>query len=251
MGEYLFNGGQRRKYREDESPILFERVPVTPAEIVPMPPLEIHPKFADKHYIVMSDVNEMIPGVEAKMVDWFWANMEKGYHLWAPGEHYGFDWIIPPCEIGYEGSVEGSYEFDPRHPIKITRVGVQHYPFTECYEHCWMSCFGDSTPDEGFLIHMYQDVPGGIHWRTVSVSSEARMKKMMEAAKAGGGPRPDIAGHMAYESARLNQFLPQLYQLWVGHPDPWENMQFDLTTKRQEDGTWRHKYPNLPPKRED
>lgn len=172
--------------------------------------------------------------------------MEKGYHLWAPGEHFGFDWIVPPCEVGYEGSVEASYEFNPVNPIPITRIGMQWYPFTECYAHCWMSCFTDN-PNDGFLIHMHKDVPGGIYWRSVSVSSEERLKKMA----AAGVSRDHIAVHMEYESGRLKDFLPQLYALWKDHPDPWQNVRFDLSTAKNEDGTWRHVSRNLPPKYED
>lgn len=246
MGEIVFNGGQRRRYKEGDKPIIYDRVPFNKAELVKdVPALELHPSFLDKHYIVRSDVTEFVPKVEAKMVDWFWANMEKGYHLWAPGEHYGFDWLAAPCDVGYEGSKEASYEFDPVHPIAITRIGMQWYPFTECYEHCWISTFtGD--PNEGFLVHMYQDVPGGIYWRSVSVSSEERLKKMA----AMGGPKHDIPSHMMYESGRLADFLPQLYALWEGHPDPWQNVHFDLSTTRNEDGTWRHVHKNLPPQAE-
>ena len=91
MEDIIFNGGQRRRYQQGERPIIFKRKDVPPAKVVPAAPLEIHPKFKDFDYQVMFDTNEFIPGVTAKMVDWFWANMEKGYHLWAPGEHYGFD----------------------------------------------------------------------------------------------------------------------------------------------------------------
>lgn len=258
MEQIIFNGGQRKRYQKGEPPVIFKRRDVPPAEIVPVPPLEIHPKFQKYEYQVMFDTNEFIPGVTAKMVDWFWANMEKGYHLWAPGEHYGFDWIVAPCDVGYEGSKEGSYEFDPTSPIEITRISVEHYPFTECYEHCWIACFDDTKPEDGFLIHMYQDVEGGIYWRSVGVETEAsikaymeKMEKQMKEEGASAAPRPDIPDHMAYESATLNLFLPQLYALWENHPDPWENMQYDLTTEKKEDGTWKHKYPNLPPKRED
>jgi len=258
MAEYHeYNGLQRRIYAEGETPIDFPKVPFDKAEIVQgKAPLEIHPKYADKHFFVTSDVTEFIPGVTAEMVDWWWGNMEKGYHIWAPGEHYGFAWAVAPCEIGYEGSVELSYEFDPVHPIRITRLGMQHYPFTFCEEHCWLSSFtGD--PDDGFLIHMHTEVEGGIHWRTVSVGSEQRMRKMkeqMEAAqKAGLPPRkmPNIAAHMEYESGRLKDFLPQLFNLWKGHPDPWENVHFDLSTAQNEDGTWRHIHDNKPITREE
>lgn len=239
----IFTAGQRRIYKEGEKVARYERVPYTKVEVVKdIPPLEIHPQFVDKDYVVMADVTEYIPGVTAEQIDWWWGNMEKGYHIWAPGEHYGFDWIVPPCEIGYEGSVEASYEFDPVHPIVLTRIGMQHYPFTDCFEHCWMST-GKLGPVDNNLIHMYQDVEGGIYWRTVQFTT----RKMAALMAANADKMPDVASHMEYESGRLNAFLPALYELWKGHPDPWENIHYDLTTVKNEDGTWAHRCKNLPP----
>lgn len=239
----IFTAGQRRIYKEGEEMVKFPRVPFTKVEVVKgVPALEVHPKFVDKNYVVTSDVTEMIPGVSSEMVDWWWGNMEKGYHLWAPGEHYGFDWVVPPCEVGYEGSVEASYEFDVHHPIILTRMGMDNYPFTDCYEHCWMSS-GPLGPVDTFLIHMYQDVPGGIYWRSV----EFMTKDMAELMNSIKDQMPDVSAHMEYESGRLNAFLPQLYELWKDHPDPWENIHYDLTTQKNKDGTWAHISKNLPP----
>lgn len=240
----IYNGGQRKTYKEGEAPIKFKRVPFTKAEVLKdIPPLEIHPKFKDKNYVVISDLTEYIPGVDATMVDWWWGNMEKGYHIWAPGEHYGFDWIVPPCEVGYEGSVEASYEFDPLHPIILTRTSIKEYPFTECFEHCWLT-FADMGPLQMKLVHMYQDVEGGIQWRTVNFATKDMAEKL---ASMPEEEAPPLASHMEYESGRLNAFLPQLYALWKDHPDPWENIHFNLTVEKQPDGTWAHKYPNNPP----
>lgn len=237
----MFTAGQRRIYHEGEETVRFKRVPFDKAEVITTEaPLEIHPKFADKGFLVIRDVTEFIPGVDAKMVDWWWGNMEKGYHIWAPGEHYGFDWIVPPVEVGYEGSVEASYEFDPLHPLIIERQPITTYPFTECYEHCWYSkaVLGDVAT---FLVHMYKDVEGGIYWRTVTVTDE-KGAKFLEAHKDD----IPLASHMEYESGRLKDFLPQLYELWKDHPDPWENIHYDLTVEKLEDGTWKHKYDNKP-----
>ncbi len=245
MGEenIMFTAGQRKIYKEGEPVRRYERVPFTKVEVLKdIPALEVHPKFAEMDYVVTSDVTEMIPGVTAAQCDWWWGNMEKGYHIWAPGEHYGFDWIVPPVEVGYEGSVEASYEFDPVHPIILTRRGMQEYPFTDCYEHCWMSS-GNVGPVATTLIHMYQDVPGGIYWRSVQFMTRENAV-LMESIKDN---MPDLASHMEYESGRLNAFLPQLYDLWKDHPDPFENIHYDLTTKKNEDGTWSHVNPNLPP----
>ena len=236
MKKVQFNGGQRRTYGDNEAPIRFPRVPYEKAEVIKdVPPLEVHPAFADKKYVVTSDLTEKITGVTAEMCDWWWANMEKGYDIWAPGEHYGFDWLVPPCEVGYEGSVEVSYEFDPNDPIILTRMGMQEYPFTECYEHCWMSS-APLGPLSTFLVHMYQDVPGGIYWRSVQFMTESDAEIM----RANKDKMPDLDSHMEYESGRLNAVLPVLYNLWKDHPDPWENVHFDLRTRKNPDGTWSH-----------
>jgi len=243
MEKIIFNGGQRHTYQDGEPVETYERVPYDTAEVITTePPLEFHPKFANQGKMIAHDVTEFIPDVNAKMVDWWWANMEKGYHIWAPGEHYGFDWLVPPCEVGYEGSVEFSYEFDPYHPMAVNRQSITLYPFTECYEHCWMST-APMGPGESLLIHMYKDVEGGIYWRTVVVVTEECAEFM--AAHQDDMP---IASHMAYESGRLKDFLPTLYNLWKDLPDPWENVHYDLTTERQPDGTWKHKYDNKPHK---
>lgn len=231
----IFNGGQRKIYRDDEARIYFPEIPYTKAEVVPVEPVEIHPNYADKQYVLISDVNEYIPDVTAEMIDWWWANMEKGYHLWAPGAHYGFDWVVPPCEVGYEGSVEASYEFDPHKPFTITRLNMREYPFTTCYEHCWISEL-DIGESKIFLVHMYQNERKGIFWRSIVFEREELYARL-------GNPFeniPEFPKHMEYESGRLNAFLPQLYELWKDHPDPWENVHFDLRTRKNIDGTWSH-----------
>lgn len=169
--------------------------------------------------------------------------MEKGYHMWAPGEHYGFDWIVPPCEVGYEGSIEASYEFDPRiPPLEIERRPITEYPFTECYEHCWMSKAKFGMADS-LLVHMHKDVEGGIYWRTVVVTTQEGVD-FIEAHKE----EMPLASHMEYESGRLKDFLPPLYNFWKDLQDPWENIHYDLTTEKCEDGTWKHVYDNKPHK---
>ena len=250
MKKVMFNSGQRRTYADDEAPIKFQRVPFTKMEVLTdIPPLEVHPKFADRNLVVISDLTEFIPDVTARMVDWWWGNMDKGYNAWAPGEHYGFDWVVPPCEVGYEGSVEASYEFDPNDPIILTRISIKdNYPFTECFEHCWLTRT-NMGPLEMNLCHMHQDVEGGIQWRTVNFATADVAAKVAELAAAG--KMPPLAEHMEYESGRVNVVIPPLYALWKDHPDPWENVHFDLTTEKQPDGTWAHKYPNKPPRVED
>ena len=244
--EGKFGAGQHRIYYEGEKPMVFPKAPYDITEkITDIPALEAHEKFADAGYVVTQDFTEKVVGVNSEMIDWWWGNLEKGYLVWAPGEHYGFEWIVPPCEVGYEGSVEAAYEFDPVHPIIITRVGMQEYPFTECFEHCWMGA-GYLGPAKTILIHMYEDVPGGIYWRTVQIMKKEDLEKL----QASNMQIPDVMDHNYYESGRLAKFLPALYELWKDHPDPWQNVHFDLTTVKNVDGTWAHKSKNLPPSKE-
>jgi hypothetical protein len=39
------------------------------------------------------------------------------------------------------------------------------------------------------------------------------------------------AVHAEYEASRWPVFLPALYHLWEGHPDPTQNVQCDLTVR--------------------
>lgn len=244
--KFLFSAGQRRIYKEGEKPVSFPRTPFEPAKIITdIKPLELHPKFQKYNYVVNTDVTEFIEGVSAEMLDWWLANMEKGYYLWAPGEHYGFAWEKAPCETGYEGSVEAVYEFDPVHPMYMKRISIREYPFTECYEHCWMG-FSVLGVMESYLVHMYENVAGGVYWRTVHFMTQHNYEIM----KLHEKELPDLSSHNAYESGRLKDFLPALYNLWKDHPDPWQNMHYDLTVQKNEDGSWSHKYLNLPPKKE-
>lgn len=244
MEKIIFSAGQKKIYEEGEPPVRYPQTPYEPAPILEgIPPLEVHPKFKDQDYVVTADITEYLIGITPAMLDWWWANMEKGYYLWAPGEHFGFDWIVPPCQIGYVGSVEASYEFDPLHPIVVERISMQKYPFTDCFSHCWMGSAKLAGYDTN-LIHMYQAVPGGCHWRSVQFMT----RKTAEEMARDKDNIPDVQAHMKYESGRFRYFLPQLYALWQGHPDPWQNMQYDLTVQKNQDGTWSHMYQNLPPR---
>lgn len=50
-------------------------------------------------------INWELDGVTAKMLNWFWLNMEKGDNLWHPNQHVGLSWMIDPREHGPIGSI--------------------------------------------------------------------------------------------------------------------------------------------------
>ena len=55
--------------------------------------------------------------------------------------------------------------------------------------------------------------------------------------KPAAAPAPeDGAAHSEYEASRWPVFLPALYHLWEGHPDPSQNVPCDLTVENTENG---------------
>lgn len=243
---YFPNGGQTY-YPPKERPYV-PTVPYTPCPRVKgiwQP--EIHPKFADQDYVLVGEpVIEQLDGITPEMLDWFWANMEKCYFLWAPGAHAGFAWDPSPAEVGYVGSSELIYEFDLENPGRMTRQSMSNYPFTQCYEHCWLSnrpFRGGSEEDRMWLIHMYRPTPGGTEWVTARFIKRPLLEAFIKGMEEVKCPKD----HALYESARFKEFLPQMYSIWKDHPDPYQNVHFDLRVKQNPDGTWAHICDNLPP----
>lgn len=59
--------------------------------------------------------------------------------------------------------------------------------------------------------------------------------------------RPGPAIHAEYEASRWPVFLPTLYRLWAGHPDPSQNVACDLSVQWQ-DGKIAYIHENGPVK---
>ena len=102
---YVASAGQTHiPFQENEGVpfVPFER-PAKPEP--PLAPLELTQEAIDKGYDLPSQRHHFLPGLTSEMLDWFWANMEKGYYLWAPGSHKRFNWLKTPYEYGFEDSV--------------------------------------------------------------------------------------------------------------------------------------------------
>jgi hypothetical protein len=44
-------------------------------------------------------------GVTARMIDWFWSNMEKVFILWHPEQHEALEWAVPSKHGNPLGSI--------------------------------------------------------------------------------------------------------------------------------------------------
>ena len=245
------------------APVNFTPAP-DPAEPLPIT-LTMKPEFEAMGFVAKTiGRQEFLPGVTAKMLDWFWANMEKCYYLWAPGEHKSFRWLKAPGACGFLNSaheiVEPVGDLPVMMRIQITRLDpAKWYPFTECLDHVICEgIYNDAGELNDATIHLWQDVEGGCIHITCAVENKKISKLpdciqrlaadveafIAEAAKhpapAENAPAEKPIPHAEYESGMWPRFLPTMYGLWEDHPDPDQNIACDLTVRQAEDGTFHY-----------
>lgn len=203
------------------------------------PPLELTEDAKAKGYVITTQAQHFLPGVTAKMMDWWWANMEKGYYLWAPGSHKRFNWVRTPWEYGFEKSAHMISEaMVPGKPVfggdgvQINRLPLSWYFFTTHLSHVIVEgVFNGKDEFVDSTIHMWEDVEGGCNHIVAGVANTRCSEPpafVLEAPTSAPDPA-DGAHHSEYEASRWPVFLPTLYHLWEGHPDPSQNVICDLT----------------------
>lgn len=261
MNEYIANAGQTWfPVRENIHVPFASFIPPRKPE-PPLKPLELNRASMEKGLVLSSQKQHFLPGVTAEMLDWFWANMEKGYYLWAPGSHKRFSWVRSPAEAGLEHSIHMIAEScAPGAPVfggegvEIHRLILsEFFPFTDCLSHA--ICEGVLN-EKGELVdstvHMWEDVNGGINHITATVTNTkcseppAFVKKMI-------AEDPDVkivpnytTDHEDFEASQWPVFLPKLFDLWKNHPDPSQNVHCCLEVRRAEDGRFHYVSPNAP-----
>ena len=246
--EYIPNGGQTYMPFQENTKV--PTLPFTPLSRPQpeYPALALTEAAKEKGYVITMQAQHFLPGVTAEMMDWWWANMEKGYYLWAPGSHKRFNWLRSPGEYGFlnsahiisEAMVPGKPVFGGS-GVQITRLDLSWYFFTTHLSHVIVEGvfnakgeFVDST------VHMWEDTEGGCNHITAGVAntrvSEPPAFVLEDPASA---PKPeDSAHHAEYEASRWPVFLPTLFHLWEGHPDPSQNVMCDLTVAEGPEGLY-------------
>lgn len=219
-----------------------------------LPQLQLNEMAKTKQWVLQSQTQHFLPGVTAKMLDWFWANMEKGYYLWAPGSHKRFSWVKAPWQYGFLHSVhmisesvgKGNPVFGGE-GVEIHRLGLDYFPFTYALEHVLVEgVLNDKGEFVDMTVHMWEDCQGGCRHSTAAVASTTvseppRFVKEMLAKDPNAKPvAPSTTDHAEYEASRWPQFLPQLYQLWEGHPDPSQNVSCDLRVRKVGENRWEY-----------
>ena len=199
----------------------------------------IAPAFAEKGFVLGAWSQHFLAGVTAEMMDWWWANMEKGYYLWAPGATSGSAGSRPPPRWASSKAPTAS----PRpwwrtsrsfggDGVVIRRLDLSWFPFTRSLSHVIVEgVFNEKEEFCDCTVHMWEDVPGGVNHLTASVlNSRCSMPPAFVLECPEANPTDgERAIHAEYEASRWPAFLPALFQLWKGHPDPSQNVACDLT----------------------
>ncbi len=186
-------------------------------------------------------------GVTARMIDWFWSNMEKGFVLWHPTEHEPLTWVVAPQDGDPVGSVhlapqtwsDGTFQnlyirFEDPGDVPDEVAGLV------THAHCVIVAglgFGPECLDEpdpmGYRVHQWSPTDSGVVGRSSAIG--ARKPETPEDGLVW-------AKHCAEEIGNWGVFLPQLYELYEVVPRGPRNPFADLSVERR-DGSLRYRRP--------
>ena len=173
-------------------------------------------------------------GVNAREIDWFWSNMEKGFILWHPEQHEPLEWAVPPVH----GSPVGSIHIAPQtwsdgrrqnlyircEKLEDVAPEIRDYII---YEHVYVAAglgLGEEclkNPDPmGYRIHQWEKTDYGVVGKSSAIGT--RRKETVEDGKVW-------AAHCVQEIGNWGAFLPQLYTLYKVVTDTKRNPFADLS----------------------
>ena len=256
---YIANAGQTHLPVSENTHVPFAEFEAPAKPDPPLPELTLTKEAIAKGYALPSQKQHFLPGVTEEMMDWFWANMEKCYYLWAPGSHKRFSWVKTPAEYGMEDSVhmiaescgEGLPIFGGD-GVEIHRLHLKEcYPFETALKHVICEgVFNDAGELVDSTIHEWENVPGGLVHITATVQNtraSAPPAFILEMLKND----PDIkivpnyaTDHEDFEASQWPIFLPTLYRLWEHHPDPSQNVKCNLEVVKDTEGHFRYLHEN-------
>jgi hypothetical protein len=173
-------------------------------------------------------------GVTARMIDWFWSNMEKGFILWHPEQHEPLTWPIPPRHGNLLGAVHHApqtWDDGTRRDIYIRfeRLEDVAAEIRDAIVYRHVIIVGGLGFDResiergepmGYRIHQWQASDAGVIGRSSGIGT--RRPETVAEGKVW-------AAHCSQEIANWGTFLPQLYALYRVVTDPRRNPFTDLS----------------------
>ena len=175
----------------------------------------------------------VLEGVTARMIDWFWSNMEKGFMLWHPEQHEPLEWPVPPRHGNPFGAIHNAPQTwsDGRRQnlfIRFERLEDLAPEIRDVivFEHV-MVVAGLGFDAEamkrgeplGYRVHQWQASDAGVVGRSSAIGT--RRKETPEDGLVW-------ADHAGQEILNWAKFLPQLYTLYLVVTDTRRNPFTDL-----------------------
>ena len=187
-----------------------------------------------------------LDGVTARMIDWFWSNMEKGFILWHPEQHEPLEWPVPPRHGHPLGAIHNApqtwsdgrrqnlyirFEYLEDLPDRVRELIVMRHVIVVAGLGMDEAAMRDGDP-LGYRVHQWQASDGGVVGRSSAI----------------GTRRPEThedgcvwAAHAAQEIGNWGVFLPTLYRLYRCVADTRRTPFTDLSVDSQgRDAVYRH-----------
>ena len=191
-----------------------------------------------KYEVVQDDLGTHIrweiEGVTARMIDWFWSNMEKGFMLWHPEQHEAMTWPIPPVHGNPLGAVHNApqtWDDGRRQDLFIRFEQLEDVPdkIREVIQLEHVIIVAGLGFDEaslhtneplGYRVHQWEKSDGGVTGMSTGVG--ARRAENHEDGRIW-------AAHAAAEIGNWGHFLADIYRLYQVVTDQRRNPFADLS----------------------
>jgi hypothetical protein len=190
--------------------------------------------YSVSHDALGTHIDWSLDAVTARMIDWFWSNMEKGFMLWHPEQHEALEWPVPVVHGNPLGAIHNAPQTwdDGRRQNIFIRFEKLEDVAPEirdviCYPHVIVAAglgFDREAMEKGdpmgYRIHQWQASDTGVIGKSSGIGT--RRKETVEDGRIW-------AAHAAGEIGNWEVFLPQLYSLYRVVTDPKRNPFTDLS----------------------
>ncbi len=181
--------------------------------------------------------------VTIDQMDWIFSNFEKIYHLWHPNCHIGFEWVIPQTEHPVNAVHWASEIYGPEGQEVPMSVCIRHVPFEEVppfvlqyIEKDHAAVFAAIPLDDPndykqppqypiYVVHSYSETSDG---NTEGIDFSVWLKE----TNFGLAWAP----HATVEASTVENFVPQLYELYDVIENREINRKYNFKVEKTEEG---------------